>query len=142
MNPEQRHEIDLIKLEMTERNFNDRRIYPRYDVRCDAELVGITQQDANNEPILVQIRDIERAGIGFICPTKLTIGDLWRTHFIKEGYQFDQSIIRVCHCVEINDGIYFIGAQFCCESVLLLMLGVDKPYNGRPPLRLHKDDDA
>ena len=83
MEAQRRTEINLDKLEQVEQDYNDRRKYRRFDVRCDAELVPTSQQSSTIEPIQIQLRDIERSGIGFICPKILHSGEIMADTFFE-----------------------------------------------------------
>lgn len=100
------------------------RQYERFVVRGDAELHAMDRQ-GDITPIAIQVRDLGRGGMGFVCQVQLDINSTWRVAFLHQGYAFGQQALIVRHCHEVQAGVYLIGSQFCIESGLMCLMGID-----------------
>ncbi|MBI1335434.1 MAG: hypothetical protein GC164_00555 [Phycisphaera sp.] len=101
-----------------------KRQYRRFVVRGEAELSPMDHNRLDQLPRAVMIRDVGRAGLGFISPEPIERNSTWRVHFISHGSVIGQQAIIVRHCSKIEEGVYLIGSQFCAETGLLCLLGV------------------
>jgi len=117
---------DLARLEGIRDPARDtgQRQFQRFVVRGDAEL-HVMDRHGDDQPIPIQIRDIGRGGMGFICQQPLDSNSTWRAAFLHRGYVFGQQALIVRHCRQVQAGVYLVGSQFCIESGLMCLLGVD-----------------
>ena len=104
-----------------------RRQFRRYIARGEATLHPISRRSLDRQPIDVQIRDLGRGGVGFVCTQELWGNSAWRIDFLNRGYSIGQQEIVVRHCSKVDDNLYLIGGQFVCASGLLAEFGV--PYH-------------
>lgn len=101
------------------------REFQRFVVRGDAELHAMGRDCIDQAPIPIQLRDIGREGVGFLCQRDLDVNSTWRVTFLHDGYRVGQEGVIIRHCTFVQPGVFLIGAQFCIESGLLALLGVD-----------------
>lgn len=113
----------LEKLRVPKRSTQRR--FQRFRVRADAELHPMDASQYDRTPLEIKLRDIGRGGIGFVCETPLAIGSVWRIDFMQRGYVIGRQAMIVRYCCDVRDGLYLIGAQFCIDTGLLMLLGID-----------------
>ncbi|MEX0655724.1 MAG: hypothetical protein WD534_08700 [Phycisphaeraceae bacterium] len=118
------------------------RRHQRFLVRADAELHPMDPSQLDRTPLEIKLRDIGRGGMGFICQTPLPQGSTWRANFIHRGYVVGQQSLVVRHCRSVGNGLYLVGGQFCIDTGLLTLLGVDPARVKEDHLRPDDDDDA
>jgi len=118
---------ELVKLE----NLRDpqhhpgKRLFARFLVRGDAELVSVDRSRLDMTPVPILLRDAGRGGLGFVTDKPLEPNSTWRTGFLNRGYVVAQQALTIRHCRQVGNSLYLIGGQFCAESGLLCLLGVD-----------------
>jgi len=100
------------------------RAFERYVVRFDAELHPMDRASKTQTPIPIQLRDLSRGGIGFVCSEPLEPQSIWHVSFIKDGYCIGTQALVVRHCRLIKETTYLAGAQFCISSGLLIQMGI------------------
>lgn len=101
------------------------RKFTRFVVRGEAELRAMDRIDTDAGSVQVLLRDIGRGGVGFVSQEKLATNSIWRLCFYQHGYMIGHQAVIVKHSREIEPGVYLAGGQFCIESGLLALLGVD-----------------
>jgi hypothetical protein len=100
------------------------RQFQRFVVRGDAELHSM-DRNGDSAVLAIQVRDLGRGGMGFVSQQELDVNSTWRACFLHRGYVFGQQALIVRHCSEVQRGVYLIGSQFCIESGLMCLLGID-----------------
>lgn len=120
------------------------RQFQRFVVRGDAELLPMDHSAVDEQPIHVLMRDLGRGGIGFISQKPLEAGSTWHCHFYQRGYVIGRQALIVRHCRQIQDGVFLIGAQFCVETGIMMMLGVNPAAirEGDRPVSVNDTDTA
>lgn len=108
------------------------RQYQRFVVRGDAKLTPMDPH-GGDESLPVQLRDVGRGGVGFVCQEPLEPLSTWRLSFLQRGYVIGQQGLIVRYCQPVAGGVFLVGAQFCIETGLLSLLGVD-------PATIHEGD--
>ncbi|MEM6551882.1 MAG: hypothetical protein AAF750_07120 [Planctomycetota bacterium] len=103
-----------------------RRSFRRHTVRGEARLHPVTRLVTEDAVEDIQLRDIGRGGIGFLCKHPLPINALYRVDLLNQGYTLSSLEVLVRHVTALSDGLYRIGATFVIQSALLLELGVPK----------------
>ncbi|MCX5662113.1 MAG: hypothetical protein NTW19_20750 [Planctomycetota bacterium] len=118
---------ELAKLESLRNPQSEQKLraYRRFVLRGDAELSDMERGPSNSGPIQVLLRDIGRGGVGFICPQPLELNSTWRIAFLHRGYAVGHQGIVIRHCREVQAGVYLIGTQFCIETGMMCLLGID-----------------
>lgn len=101
------------------------RAYRRFVLRGDAELQDMERGPNSGAPIPILLRDIGRGGVGFISPQQLEVNSTWRIAFLHRGYAIGHQGVVIRHCRQVQPGTYLVGTQFCIETGLLCMLGLD-----------------
>lgn len=129
MSPTAAHRLldELVKLE-TLREPNHpagKRVFTRFLVRGDAELVSIDRSRLDTAPVSILLRDAGRGGLGFVTDRPLESNSIWRAGILDHGYVVSQQAMIVRHCRKVRDSLYLVGGQFCADSGLLCLLGVD-----------------
>ena len=107
------------------RSMSAKRQFQRFVIRAEAELRPIGGRRLDLAPLPVQVRDISRGGIGFLCSQPLETGSNWRVCFFNRGFLMGQQAVVVRHCCEIGGGVYLCGGVFVIDDGLLVQLGVD-----------------
>jgi len=105
-----------------------KRSFRRFVIRGEADLHPLDRTRLDDPPIHVHLRDIGRAGVGFITDQKLENDSIWRINFEHRGYPITHETCIVRHVSEVMPGIYLVGTQFCADSGLLVLLGVDPAH--------------
>lgn len=103
-----------------------RRSFKRHTVRGDARLYPVSRLLTEDSIEDIQLRDIGRGGIGFLCKHPLPINSLYRVDLLNQGYTLSSLEVLIRHITPLSDGLYRIGATFVIQSSLLLELGVQK----------------
>jgi len=119
---------ELIQLEGL-RNPNHaagKRQFTRHVVRSEAEFVPMDRRRLEQVPSLVQLRDLGRGGLGIVAPRQFEVDSLWRVNFIQHGLVVGEISALARHCRSVSGGIYLTGFQFCADSGLLSLLGIDQ----------------
>jgi hypothetical protein len=101
------------------------RQFRRFVLRGDAELHPADPTQLDRTPIDVQLRDISRGGVGFVCTRKIPARSNWRMVFLHRGYPIGEQTLCVRHGREITEGVYLVGGQYTIASGLLTMLGIE-----------------
>ena len=117
------------------------RHYDRYVVRGEAELHPMNRSKLDPTPIEIQLRDIGRGGLGFICQEDLRIGSTWRICFTKRGFVVGQQAVLVKHVHAVDDGLFLVGSQFIIDTGLLALLGVDPAEIDREDSEANEEDE-
>jgi hypothetical protein len=112
---------------------NGQRQFTRFTIRGEAELQNLDPAHRDDPPLPIHLRDVGRAGLGFICQQSLPQGSIWRVSFSLRGHPIAYQTITIRHCSQVHGGVYLVGAQFCADSGLMVLLGVD-------PARLREDE--
>ncbi|MCE9591080.1 MAG: hypothetical protein K8S99_11205 [Planctomycetes bacterium] len=102
-----------------------KRAYSRFVVRGDAELTSVERSRLDIAPLPILLRDIGRGGLGFVSQKPLEAGSVWRVGFLQNGYVLAQQALIVRHCKMVRADLYLIGSQFCIETGLMCLLGVN-----------------
>jgi hypothetical protein len=100
------------------------RQFRRFVVRGEAELHPMNRNRLDPTPLTVQLRDLSRGGMGFLCDQPLEEYSAWRACFLQEGYVVGEQAMVVRHCRPVNDELYLIGGQFVIDTGLMVALGV------------------
>jgi len=111
------------------------RQFRRFIIRGEAALLPMSRNAVSHEPIPVQLRDVSRNGIGFLCGQPLAPRSVWRLEFTREGYTIGESGISVRHCEAVGRGVFLVGGQFVLGSGVMLQLGIDA-------VTLERDEEA
>ncbi len=114
---------------------NSNRRFTRHVVRGDAELYPVDQNALSQAPIQIALRDMGGGGVGFICSQPIANGTVWRIAFLSRGYTIGHQTMVVRHGQPVLNGVQLIGAQFCVEPGMLVLMGVE-------PQLLPTSDDA
>lgn len=101
------------------------RVYRRFVIRGEAEAVRLDRNAMDSSPQPILLRDVGRGGLGFVTQSPMEVYSTWRVGFVQTGYVYAQQAMIVRHCRMIRPDLYLVGAQFCIESGLLCLLGVD-----------------
>lgn len=109
----------------TSQHKSGNRHYHRFVVRGDAELHPMDSDRLDRAPITAMLRDIGRGGVGFVVQQPLPPNSTWRMSFLNHGHVIGQQAIIIRHCRPFLDRVYLVGAQFCIETGLLCLLGVE-----------------
>lgn len=118
---------ELVRLESLRisNTSSTKRVYSRFVIRGEAEIIPMDRNGPIGEPISILLRDVGRGGLGFVSSRPLDASSTWRVGFLQNGYVFATQAIIVRHCKMVRPDLYLVGAQFCIESGLLCLLGVD-----------------
>ena len=103
----------------------NRRQHLRHEVRGEAELQPVERNRLSSVSIEVQLRDLARGGVGFVCPNPLPVDSSWRINFFCRGYLVGSQSLIVKRCTRIDDGLYSIGTQFVIDAGIMAALGVE-----------------
>lgn len=128
--PKKAHDI-LARLSRIENRVNAddaqaRRSFRRHSVRGEARLHPVNRRVTEDAVEDIQLRDVGRGGIGFLCKHPLPLNALYRVDLLNQGYTLSSVEVLVRHVTPLGDGLYRIGATFVIQSSLLLELGVSK----------------
>lgn len=104
-----------------------RRSFPRFPVRGEATIEPVGRDVAADRPLAVQLRDVSRAGLGFVTDTYLEPGSTWRVGFHHRHLLIGTQAVVVRYCRLIEEGAYLVGGQFVIEPYLMHALGVPLP---------------
>ncbi len=102
-----------------------RRQYQRFVIRGEAELYPMDGNRLDKTPVPVVLRDVGRGGVGFVVQNPLPSHSNWRICFVDHGHVINHQAIVVRYAQEMSQGVFLTGAQFCAETGLLCLLGVD-----------------
>jgi hypothetical protein len=102
------------------------RQFQRHVIRGDATLFPTEGKSLSDGPIEVQLRDVARGGLGFLCQEPLEAGTIWRVEFRYEGMAVADQTLVVRHHREVGEGLYLCGGQFIVSAGLLSLLGVPR----------------
>ncbi|MFW6033272.1 MAG: PilZ domain-containing protein [Phycisphaeraceae bacterium] len=101
------------------------RCFRRFHVRGTAEMRPIDTCRLDRSPVEVQLRDVSRGGVGFVSAQTLPVGSTWRICFLYRGYIIGHQPVLVRHCRRMEGGAYLVGGQFCLDTVMFPVLGID-----------------
>ena len=100
------------------------RRFCRFDAQGEARLWPGSVGDERDHPIVCQIRDISRGGLGVLSPEPAQPGDFWQVQLCT-GEVAIATIPGFCRfCRQIVPGAHLIGIEFGIEAGILLSLGV------------------
>ncbi len=100
--------------------------HPRAEVRGEAELFAIDQSRPRTHSVSIQLRNVSMGGFGFISQEPLDVGSRWRALIIQRNQQVAEQAVQIRHCRTIERGLYFVGSQFCLDSCLIALLGLER----------------
>ncbi|MEM1211412.1 MAG: hypothetical protein AAGI68_03855 [Planctomycetota bacterium] len=103
-----------------------RRSFLRHTVRGEARLFPVSRMITEESIQDIQLRDVGRGGIGFLCQHPLPLNSLYRIDLLNQGYTLSSVEVLIRHVMPLSDGLYRIGATFVIQSSLMLELGVPK----------------
>jgi len=110
------------------------RQFQRFTARGEVELTSMDRR--TEDPTLnVQLRDLSRGGLGLLSEKAIEVGSTWRVAFLSNGFVVGTQGVIVRHCHMVQPGVYLVGTQFCIETGLMCLLGID-------PNAIHDGDDA
>lgn len=101
------------------------RKFRRFVIRGDAKVEPLSPGEME-EVIRVQLRDISRGGIGFLCDRFLPPCTEWRMHFKAGRHGVGSQAMMIRYCRLVQDGLYLVGGQFVIEPYLMAALGVQE----------------
>ena len=104
---------------------SEQRQFRRFFCRADAELHPMDTAQVVRTPLEIKIRDISRGGMGFISQTLLAPASCWRACFLHRGCVIAQQSLIIRHCRSVGAGLYLAGAQFCIDTGVLSLVGID-----------------
>ncbi len=109
------------------------RWFKRFTVRGEAELTLLPGHAAYRDPrpISISLRDVSRAGLGFLATEAIEPGAVGRVAFQFHGQKCGEQCIVVRFSRLVHDGLFLCGGQFIIEPYLMLLLGVDAGELGR-----------
>lgn len=102
------------------------RAYRRFDVRGDATIQRMEAGHLDQPTLSIQLRDISRGGIGFVCEQFIEPGTAWRVGFEYRGHVVGYQPIVVKFCRLVQHGLYLSGGQFTVEPAMMTLLEVDE----------------
>lgn len=99
------------------------RKYRRYSIRGEARLESLDPTCV--EPTTtVLLRDISRAGVGFLVDHFVDPCSMWRLQFHTREFAIGSIAIIIRYCRAVQSDLYLCGGQVVIEPYLLNMLGV------------------
>ena len=101
-----------------------KRAFERFDVRGDATLEPIETGHVETPNVRVQLRDISRGGLGFVCDRFIEPGTVWRVRFEYQSELVGTQPLVVRFCRMTENGMYLAGGQFVLEPAVMVLLGV------------------
>lgn len=106
------------------------RTFKRFSVRGDARLEPLEDNETDLSTATVSLRDVSRAGVGFLIDKHLDAGSFWRIHFQSLGTWHPMRVASTCVCVRfcrlVQEGLYLVGGQFVVEPLTLVAIGVSE----------------
>ncbi|QNN22933.1 hypothetical protein HED60_11870 [Planctomycetales bacterium ZRK34] len=99
------------------------RHYKRYSVRGEARLESL-DPTCVDPSITVLLRDVSRAGIGFLVDQILEPGSMWRVQLRTRDFVIGSVAIIVRYCRAVQSDLYLCGGQVVIEPYLLNQLGI------------------
>lgn len=118
--------LDTLERHVRAKDTQTRRSFQRHSVRGEARLFPVSRFVTQDSVEDIQLRDIGRGGIGFLCRHALPLNALYRVDLLNQGYTLSSVEVLIRHVTPLSDGLYRIGATFIIQSSLLLELGVSK----------------
>lgn len=100
------------------------RRYKRYSIRGEARLESL-DPTCVDPSITVLLRDVSRAGLGFLVDQFLEPCSMWRVQFRTREFVVGSVAIIVRYCRAVQSDLYLCGGQVVIEPYLLNMLGVE-----------------
>jgi hypothetical protein len=104
---------------------HERRQYRRFEVRAEADLYPMDRRAPHSHPVAALIRDIGQCGAGLIATADLPLDSTWRMAVLNRQLVIAQLPIIIRHSRKLGDAAWLINTQFCIESGLLSMLGIN-----------------
>lgn len=98
------------------------RKFRRFNIRGEAKLEAI--DDHGSAATQVLLRDISRAGVGFLVDRFIEPCTQWRLRFMADGALAGSQPIAVRYCRLVQDNLYMVGGQFIIEPHILAVAGV------------------
>ena len=100
------------------------RRFCRFNAHGEARLWPGSAGDERDRPIVCQIRDISRGGMGVLSPEPAEPGDFWQVQLCS-GEVAIATIPGFCRfCRQIVPGAHLVGIEFGIEAGILMALGV------------------
>lgn len=93
----------------------EKRRYKRLPITLNLEVKQIYKQDyevINGIDTSIQVFNISKNGIGFICKTKLPTGYYFNSKIQLGEDDFFYSVIQIIRCSVRNEEEYLLGAEF------------------------------
>lgn len=118
-----------------------RRAFQRFDVRGQAKLRPVQRNLNDHDSVDIQLRDIGRGGLGFVCNHELPLGSIWNVQFVHQGYVIDTRTIQIRFVRELEPGCFVTGTQFIINDGLMALLGVSPAEIDRHDFGDQQDDD-
>lgn len=117
-----------------------KRQFKRFSVRADAKLEPV-QDDVLDEPLTILLRDISRAGAGFLVDRFIEPNSVWRIRFRSYGHFTGSQPVMIRFCRLVQDELYIAGGQFVVEPFLMHQLGVSEIELEDEDIRAYSDRD-
>lgn len=112
--------LDESRQEPTEQTM---RRYRRYSVRGEARIEPLDPAELQS-PLRVLLRDISRAGVGFLADQFISPCTMWRMQLQTRDFVIGSTAVMVRFCRAVQSDLYLCGAQVIIEPYLMHMLGV------------------
>jgi len=117
--------LDELEQRRSSDSSESKRSFQRFSIRGEADMRAVHGTKVDSAPVRIHLRDVCRAGIGFLVEQRLEPDTRWRIVFETRGYPVVSQSIIVRHTSEVTPGIYLVGGQFCIDDGLMVLLGVD-----------------
>ena len=124
------------------RSMAAKRQFERFVLRGEAELQPMGRSRLHQGAVTIQMRDLSRGGMGFVCPQPLPLQSQWRVCFFQRGYLVGQQAMVVCHCTSVDSSLYLVGGNFVIDDGLMVLLGIDPAELMGDGASVEPDDDA
>lgn len=100
------------------------RRFKRFPVRAEVRIWPGEPMTKLPSPVMGQVRDISRGGMGILTNEPVTTGQFRRTQFV-DGPLTIATMPAFCrYCQKITESAYLIGVEFGIEASIMLALGV------------------
>lgn len=91
------------------------RRYKRIPIKLSLEVKQLFKQDYEVVPGIdaeIQVTDISRNGIGFLCSSKLPVGYYFNSRIQLGEGDFFYAVIHIIRCSVLNEKEYSYGTEF------------------------------
>ena len=99
------------------------RRFKRHIIRGQARIESIDLTDMD-EMITVTLRDVSRAGVGFVADRFIEPCTMWRMFLTNGSFIAGSIVIIIRFCRAVTSDMYLCGGQTVIEPFLLHQLGV------------------